>query len=150
MGRLNELIKWLNNIDPEELKGSQLTNNDVEWLIQQALEKEYYEMLFHTYYDRSRDYFNSLEKLQNEMNKHIQFLDKIHKGWEDQWNFEAMKEENKELKDKLRLTENKNITCPECKTNEHLSFETYLDEDENCYEIAYCDKCQLIVWEEQH
>jgi hypothetical protein len=64
---------------------------------------------------------------------------------------EALKDENKELKDKLRLLESEDkIICPICNSDEHLSFDICLTKDDTPYDIAFCEKCGEIAWEEEH
>jgi hypothetical protein len=74
-----------------------------------AEEKEYFEGLFNTYYNRFNEYINKTNELQSD--------DKI--------------------------------ICPYCNSDEHISYDIAVSDDIH-YDIAYCEKCNEIVWEEDH
>lgn len=90
----------------------EVKDTDFEWLLDTIKrnsseinllkeEKDYYEKLFKTYYERYREVSQDNKELQNEISEHISFLDLTRRGWEDKWNFDALADEKEKYKEAL-------------------------------------------------
>lgn len=42
------------------------------------------------------------------------------------------------------------LICPKCKTDEYISYDLCITDDDIHYDIAYCEKCKTLVWEEDY
>lgn len=114
---MNSRLKY---IDDSWGMGNKIMPGDIDWLITQVKDLRNVRIKDS---ETIREIKKENDELKEQLNQHIHFLDKHHKGWEDKWNINALlsekeiiEKENKRNQKLLKAIDN------ECEMMLHYKF----------------------------